>query len=88
MPIAHRNLTIQSYERTTYNMASFKYHALPGFGEECREKYGFSDACIIGNRLVVTGQSKQCTGTTSEDPGLIRLQSGHESFDQRDFPQD
>ncbi|KAB8227251.1 hypothetical protein ETB97_006161 [Aspergillus alliaceus] len=38
-------------------MASFKYHALPGFGEECREKYGFSDACIIGNRLVVTGQT-------------------------------
>jgi hypothetical protein len=45
-------------------MASFKYHAVPGFGEECREKYGFSDACIIGNRLVVTGQSKQCTRTT------------------------
>ena len=46
-------------------MASFKYHALPGFGEEFHDKYGFSDACIIGNWLVVTGQSKQFTGTTS-----------------------
>ncbi|GFF34212.1 hypothetical protein IFM51744_02375 [Aspergillus udagawae] len=36
-------------------MASFNYHALPVFGEECRDKYGFSDACIIGNRLIVTG---------------------------------
>lgn len=62
-------------------MASFSYHALPGFGEECREKYGFSDACLIGNRLVVTGQSKQFTGATSEDLGLIIFLSGHESFD-------
>ncbi|KAJ6088085.1 Endoribonuclease L-PSP/chorismate mutase-like protein [Penicillium canescens] len=38
-------------------MASLRYHALPGFGEDCREKYGFSDACLIGNRLVVTGQT-------------------------------
>ena len=37
-------------------MASFNYHTLPGFGEECHGKYGFSDACIIGNRLVITGQ--------------------------------
>jgi hypothetical protein len=38
-------------------MSSFNYYSLPGFGEECREKYGFSDACIIGDRLVITGQS-------------------------------
>ncbi|KAL5363815.1 hypothetical protein BJX96DRAFT_122821 [Aspergillus floccosus] len=38
-------------------MASFKYYALPCFGEECREKYGFSDACIIDNRLVITRQT-------------------------------
>lgn len=57
--------TVEFYYRITFNMASFKYHALPGFGEEFHDKYGFSDACIIGNWLVVTGQSKQFTGTTS-----------------------
>jgi hypothetical protein len=84
MPIAHP-LTLEFYYLTAFNMASFKYHALPGFGEECREKYGFSDACLIGNRLVVTGQSKQLTRATSEDLGLITFLSGHESFDQRNL---
>lgn len=39
-------------------MSSFTYYSLPGFGEQCRQQYGFSDACIIGDRLIVTGQSK------------------------------
>ncbi|GLA28362.1 hypothetical protein M752DRAFT_335939 [Aspergillus phoenicis ATCC 13157] len=51
-------------------MASFKYHALPGFGEECREKYGFSDACIIGNRLVVTGQTGMNPLTRETSPKI------------------
>ncbi|RAK91967.1 hypothetical protein BO79DRAFT_252041 [Aspergillus costaricaensis CBS 115574] len=39
-------------------MSSFTYYSLPGFGEQCRQQYGFSDACIIGERLIVTGQSQ------------------------------
>ncbi|GIC92490.1 uncharacterized protein Aud_008956 [Aspergillus udagawae] len=49
-------------------MASFNYHALPGFGEECRDKYGFSDACIIGNRLIVTGQTGMDPLTKKSSP--------------------
>ncbi|KAL2837217.1 Endoribonuclease L-PSP/chorismate mutase-like protein [Aspergillus pseudodeflectus] len=50
-------------------MSSFNYYSLPGFGEECREKYGFSDACIIGDRLVITGQTGMdpLTRVTSPD---------------------
>ncbi|KAJ5975076.1 Endoribonuclease L-PSP/chorismate mutase-like protein [Penicillium waksmanii] len=51
-------------------MASFRYHALPGFGEECREKYGFSDACLIGNRLVVTGQTGMDPLTRETSPKI------------------
>ncbi|KAJ6032912.1 uncharacterized protein N7446_008795 [Penicillium canescens] len=38
-------------------MANFNYYSLPGFGEQCRKQYGFSDACIIGDRMIVTGQT-------------------------------
>ncbi|KAJ5817047.1 hypothetical protein N7447_009280 [Penicillium robsamsonii] len=38
-------------------MANFNYHSLPGFGEQCRKEYGFSDSCIIGDRMFVTGQT-------------------------------
>ncbi|KAF2994670.1 hypothetical protein E8E13_001357 [Curvularia kusanoi] len=37
-------------------MSSFKYYSAPGFGQVTREQYGFSDACVIGNRIEVTGQ--------------------------------
>lgn len=40
------------------NMANFDYYSLPGFGEQCRKEYGFSDSCIIGDRMIITGQSK------------------------------
>ncbi|KAI9930722.1 hypothetical protein ASPWEDRAFT_182694 [Aspergillus wentii DTO 134E9] len=38
-------------------MASLIYYSLPGFGEKCRVEYGFSDSCIIGDRIVTTGQT-------------------------------
>lgn len=38
-------------------MSSFSYYSLPGFGEKCRQEFGFADACIIGDRMIVTGQS-------------------------------
>ena len=43
---------------TPMNMANFDYYSLPGFGEQCRKEYGFSDSCIIGDRMIITGQSK------------------------------
>lgn len=39
-------------------MSSLTYYSLPGYSESWREKYGFSDACLLGSRLEVTGQSK------------------------------
>ncbi|PLN83664.1 Endoribonuclease L-PSP/chorismate mutase-like protein [Aspergillus taichungensis] len=52
-------------------MSSFTYHSLPGFGEQCCEEYGFSDACIIGDRIIVTGQTgmNPITLQTSADIG-------------------
>lgn len=38
-------------------MSSLTYYSLPGYSESWREKYGFSDACLLGSRLEVTGQS-------------------------------
>ncbi|CAI7599905.1 unnamed protein product [Penicillium bialowiezense] len=38
-------------------MANFDYYSLPGFGEQCRKEYGFSDSCIIGDRMIITGQT-------------------------------
>ncbi|UKZ61353.1 uncharacterized protein TrAtP1_002619 [Trichoderma atroviride] len=38
-------------------MSSLTYYSLPGYSESWREKYGFSDACLLGSRLEVTGQT-------------------------------
>lgn len=37
-------------------MATLRYYSAPGFGQVTREKYGFSDAYIIGDRIELTGQ--------------------------------
>ncbi|GKU08558.1 l-psp endoribonuclease family [Fusarium langsethiae] len=37
-------------------MSSLTFYAAPGFGKECQQSFGFSDACIIGDRMEVTGQ--------------------------------
>ncbi|CAH0024686.1 unnamed protein product [Clonostachys rhizophaga] len=37
-------------------MSSLTFYAAPGFGKQCQEMFGFSDACIIGDRMVTTGQ--------------------------------
>lgn len=39
-------------------MSSFQYYSAPGFGQVAREEYGFSDACIISDRMEVTGQGQ------------------------------
>ncbi|GKZ37794.1 hypothetical protein AbraIFM66950_009553 [Aspergillus brasiliensis] len=51
-------------------MSSFTYYSLPGFGEQCRQQYGFSDACIIGDRLIVTGQTGMNPYTSQTSPDL------------------
>ncbi|KAB8275158.1 hypothetical protein BDV30DRAFT_247903 [Aspergillus minisclerotigenes] len=53
---------------TSRNMSTFKYYSLPGFGEECREKYGFSDSCIIGDRMIVTGHTGMDALTLKTSP--------------------
>ncbi|EYE96806.1 uncharacterized protein EURHEDRAFT_514049 [Aspergillus ruber CBS 135680] len=59
-------------------MESISYYylftKLPGFGEECREKYGFSDSCITGNWLVITGQSSIPEPLLSKYPPKIEEQ--------------
>ncbi|KAL4981945.1 hypothetical protein BDW68DRAFT_192564 [Aspergillus falconensis] len=35
---------------------------------QCREQYGFSNACIIGNRIIVTAGMSPFTSQTSPDP--------------------
>ncbi|RAH70371.1 YjgF-like protein [Aspergillus aculeatinus CBS 121060] len=51
-------------------MSSFAYYSLPGFGEQCREQYGFSDACIIGDRMIITGQTGMDPVTCQTAPDL------------------
>ncbi|PYI13052.1 hypothetical protein BO86DRAFT_441745 [Aspergillus japonicus CBS 114.51] len=51
-------------------MSSFTYYSGPGFGEQCRQQYGFSDACIIGDRMIVTGQTGMNPTTCQTAPDL------------------
>ncbi|GAQ43137.1 hypothetical protein ABZX51_011313 [Aspergillus tubingensis] len=51
-------------------MSSFTYYSLPSFGEQCRQLYGFSDACIIGDHLIVTGQTGMNPYTSQTSPDL------------------
>ncbi|KAL6889982.1 Endoribonuclease L-PSP/chorismate mutase-like protein [Trichoderma evansii] len=44
-------------------MSSLTYYSLLGYSEAWREKYGFSDACILGSRLEVTGQTGKVPST-------------------------
>ncbi|KAJ8115547.1 hypothetical protein OPT61_g2832 [Boeremia exigua] len=37
-------------------MSFLEYYSAEGFGQVTRKKYGFSDACIVGDRIEVTGQ--------------------------------
>ncbi|KAM0716174.1 hypothetical protein Q7P37_008688 [Cladosporium fusiforme] len=37
-------------------MSSLQYYPAPGFGQVTRTQYGFSNACIVGDRMEVTGQ--------------------------------
>lgn len=39
-------------------MTSLKYYSRPGQGQHFQEKYGFSEAVIIDQRMELAGQSK------------------------------
>jgi hypothetical protein len=49
-------------------MSTFRYYSAPGFGQVARAEYGFSDACIIGNRMEVTGQGTSHSGAEPKIP--------------------
>ncbi|KAL4746046.1 hypothetical protein BDW72DRAFT_207698 [Aspergillus terricola var. indicus] len=78
-------------------MSSFTYYSLLGFGEQCREQYGFSDVCIIGNCMIVTGQTgvnpyMSRTSPDLEDQNIKSLiertlqQANHPAYGDRNLP--
>ncbi|KAL7891949.1 Endoribonuclease L-PSP/chorismate mutase-like protein [Trichoderma sp. SZMC 28014] len=51
-------------------MSYLTYYSLPGYSQSWREKYGFSDACLLGSRLEVTGQTGKDPSTGKVPPTI------------------